>query len=114
MKLKVQSSDLVGRDAQIADIGSLSGPASIVFNMRKGSISGPINEGVNGVVLELTDKQEPTADDMAKNFDATKEKLLDQQRQESFSVFVDSLMNRYQSAGAISYSKKAAPLPTGR
>ena len=114
MKLKVQSSDLVGRDAQITDIGSLSGPASVVFSMQNGTISGPINEGVNGVVLELTDKQEPTAADITKNFDATKEKLLDQQRQEAFSVFVDSLMNRYQKAGAISYSKKSTELPVGR
>ncbi|MBW4039368.1 MAG: peptidylprolyl isomerase [Acidobacteria bacterium] len=113
MKLKLQTSDLVGRDAQIADIGSLSGPAAVVFDMQKGAISGPINEGVNGAVLQLTDKQEPSAADITKNFDATKEKLLDQQRQEAFSVFVDSLMNRYQKAGAIAYSKKAPASPIG-
>ena len=106
MKLKVQTSDLVGRDAQVADIGSLSGAASVVFTLPKGGISGPINEGVNGAVLQLTDKQEPSAEDIAKNFGATREKLLDQQRQEAFSVFVDSMMNRYEKAGAVSYSKK--------
>jgi peptidyl-prolyl cis-trans isomerase D len=113
MKLQVKSSDLVGRDAQITDIGSLSGAASVVFNMSKGAISGPINEGANGVVVQLTDKQEPSAADIAKNFDATKEKLLDQQRQEAFSVFVDSLMNRYLKAGAITYSKAKTIPPLG-
>jgi peptidyl-prolyl cis-trans isomerase D len=113
MNLTVKSSDLVGRDAQITDIGSLSGAASVAFTMPVGGISGPINEGVNGAVLQLTDKQEPTAADIASHFDATKESLLNQQRQEAFSVFVDSLMNRYEKAGAIIYSKKPAQSPFG-
>jgi peptidyl-prolyl cis-trans isomerase D len=115
MKLPVKSSDLVGRDAQVPDIGSLTGAAAVVFSLPKGGISGPINEGVNGAVLQLTDKQEPTPEDIAKNFSATKDKLLDQGRQEAFSVFVSSLMDRYQKAGAIIYSKKQTPtLPLGQ
>ena len=113
MKLTVKSSDLVGRDAQVTDIGSLTGAASVVFTMPVGGISGPINEGVNGAVLELTDRQEPTPQDIAQHFDATRETLLNQQRQEAFSVFVDSLMNRYEKAGAIIYSKKPTQLPLG-
>ena len=113
MNLTVKSSDLVGRDAQVTDIGSLSGAASVVFTMPIGGISSPINEGVNGAVLELTDKQEPTAADIASHLDATRETLLNQQRQEAFSVFVDSLMNRYEKAGAITYSKKPTQLPLG-
>ena len=113
MNLTVKSSDLVGRDAQITDIGSLSGAASVVFTMPVGAISGPINEGVNGAVLQLTDKQQPDAADIAAHFDATKQTLLNQQRQEAFSVFVDTLMNRYEKAGAIIYSKKPASSPFG-
>ncbi|HSY36018.1 MAG TPA: peptidyl-prolyl cis-trans isomerase [Acidobacteriaceae bacterium] len=113
MNLTVKSSDLVGRDAQITDIGSLTGAASVVFTMPVGGISGPINEGVNGAVLQLTDKQEPNAADIAQHFDETRQALLNQQRQEAFSVFVDSLMNRYQKAGAIIYSKKPAQSPFG-
>ena len=113
MNLTVKSSDLVGRDAQITDIGSLTGAASVVFTMPVGAISGPINEGANGAVLQLTDKQEPTAADIAQHLDATRQTLLNQQRQEAFSVFVDALMNRYEKAGAIVYSKKPAQLPLG-
>lgn len=113
MKLTVKSTDLVGRDAQVTDIGSLTGAASVVFTMPVGGISGPINEGVNGTVLELTDRQEPTAQDIAQHLDATRETLLNQQRQEAFSVFVGSLMNRYEKAGAIIYSKKPTQLPLG-
>jgi peptidyl-prolyl cis-trans isomerase D len=113
MKLTVKSSDLVGREGQVTDIGALTGAASVVFTLPKGGISGPINEGVNGAVLQLTDKQEPTADEIAKNFDATKETLLNAKRQEAFSVFLGSLMDRYEKAGAIVYSKKQADLPLG-
>jgi peptidyl-prolyl cis-trans isomerase D len=106
MKLAVKSSDLVGRDAQVPDIGALTGAASVVFTLPKGGISGPVNEGVNGAVLQLTDKVEPTPQEIAANFEATKEKLLNQQRQEAFSVFISSLMDRYEKAGAITYSRK--------
>ena len=113
MSLPVQTSDLVGRDAQVPQIGALSGAASVVFTLPQGGISGPVNEGANGAVLQVLEKQEPSADDIAKNFDATKSKLLDQQRQEAFSVFVGSLMDRYEKAGAIVYSKKQSDLPLG-
>jgi peptidyl-prolyl cis-trans isomerase D len=113
MNLPLKTSDLVGRDAQVPDIGALTGAASVVFTLPQGGISGPINEGANGAVLQLTEKQEPSAADIATNFAATKARLLDQQRQEAFSVFVGSLMDRYEKAGAIIYSKKQTGLPLG-
>jgi peptidyl-prolyl cis-trans isomerase D len=112
-KLDVKSSDLVGQDAQVPDVGALSGPASVVFTMQKGAVSGPITESTNGVVLQLVDKQEPTAAEVAQNFQATKDKLLESKRQEAFSVFVSSLLDRYEKAGAIVYSKKQAESPFG-
>jgi peptidyl-prolyl cis-trans isomerase D len=106
MKLPVKSSDLVGRDAQVPDIGSMTGAASVLFSLPKGGISGPINEGPNGSVAQVTDKQEPTPEDIARNLPATREKLLEDQRQEAFGLFATSLMQRYQQGGAIIYSRK--------
>ena len=116
LHLPIKSSDLVGRDGQVTDLGSMSGPASVAFDLPKGGISGPINEGPNGGVLEITDKQEPSADDLAKNFATTKDKLLEQKRSEAFQVFVGSLVDRYTKAGAIVYGKPASgpSLPFGR
>jgi peptidyl-prolyl cis-trans isomerase D len=110
MKLPVKTSDLVSRDAQIPDIGSMSGPASVLFSLPRGGISGPINEGPNGTVAQIVDKQEPTAEDLAKNLPATREKLLDQQRQEAFNLFAASLIQRYQQSGGIVYTHQ---LPAG-
>ena len=106
MKLPVKTSDLVGRDTQLPDLGSMSGPASALFSLPKGGISGPINEGPNGTVAQVVDKQEPTADDLAKNLPVTREKLLEQQRQEAFGLFAASLLQRYQQNGGVVYSHK--------
>ncbi len=114
MNIPVKTSDLVGRDAQVTDLGSLTGPASVVFIMPKGAISDAINQGAAGSVLQVVDKQEPSADDVAKNFAATKDKLLEQQKQETFGVFIGSLMEKYEKGGAIIYSKKAQKSPLTR
>jgi peptidyl-prolyl cis-trans isomerase D len=116
MNLPIKTSDLVARDAQVPEIGSMGGPASVAFTLNKGTISDPINLGRAGVVLTVTDKQEPTADEIAKNFGQTKEQLLNQQRDEIFRVYVGNLTKKYEDAGAIRYSKRqpASPsLPAG-
>jgi peptidyl-prolyl cis-trans isomerase D len=106
MKLPVKSSDLVGRDAQVPDIGAMSGAASVLFSLPKGGISGPINEGPNGAVAQVIDKQEPTPEDVAKNVPALRETLLEQKRQEAFGLFAASMLERYQQSGAVVYSRK--------
>jgi len=84
----------------------MSGQASVAFTLAKGAISAPINSGTNGVVLSVIDKQEPTADDIAKNFDATREQLLSTQREEIFRVYIGTLTDTYTKKGAIHYSQK--------
>lgn len=106
MKLPVKTSDLVGRETQLPDLGSMSGAASVLFSLPKGGISGPLNEGPNGAVAQVVDKQEPTPEDLAKNLPATREKLLDDQRQEAFGLFAASLLQRYQQNGGVVYSRK--------
>jgi peptidyl-prolyl cis-trans isomerase D len=106
MNIPVKSSDLVGRDAQVPDVGAMSGPASVAFAMPKGAISAPLNAGQAGVVLLVTDKQEPTADDIAKHMDATREQLLAQQHDEIFRVYIGTLMDTYQKKGGIRYTQK--------
>jgi peptidyl-prolyl cis-trans isomerase D len=114
MNVPVKTSDLVGRDAQVPDIGAMSGAAAVIFSLPKGGISGPINEGPNGSVAQLVDKQEPSADDLAKNLPATRDKLLNQQREEVFNMFAGTLMDRYEKAGAIIYSAKQPASPFGK
>lgn len=114
MNVPVKTSDLVGKDAQVPEIGSMSGPGSVAFTLNKGAISGPINQGRAGIVLSVIEKQEPTPEEIAKNFDQTREELLNNQREELFRVYAGNLMERYQKSGSVRYSKKQQQgLPAG-
>ncbi|HEY4010946.1 MAG TPA: peptidyl-prolyl cis-trans isomerase [Acidobacteriaceae bacterium] len=112
MKLPVKTSDFVSRDAQVPDLGSMSGAASVLFSLPKGGISGPINEGPNGSVAEVVDKQEPTPEDIARSLPAMRDKMLEQQKQEAFGLFAASMLQRYQQNGGVIFShKQPAGLP---
>ena len=106
MNLPLKTSDLVGKDGQVPDLGAMSGQGSVAFSLAKGAISGPINTGRTGIVLSVIDKEEPTAEDIAKNFAATREGLLNQQREEIFRVYIGELTQKYEKGGAVRYSKK--------
>jgi peptidyl-prolyl cis-trans isomerase D len=108
LKIPVKTSDLVGEDGQVADLGAMNGPGAAAFKLAKGAISDAINAGQTGVVLTVTDKQEPTADDIAKNFDTTREQLLSQQREEIFSVFMGTLTDKYEKGGGVRLTKQAS------
>jgi peptidyl-prolyl cis-trans isomerase D len=78
-----------------------------LFEMAPGNISGPINAQRTGVVAKLTDKQEPTADEIAKNFDETRDQILDQRRSDAFNVFLSNVMNDYKKHNRIRMNAKA-------
>jgi len=106
MNIPLKTSDLVGKDAQVQDLGAMSGPGSVAFSLPVGGISGPINAGHSGVVLSVLEKQEPTADDIAKNFAQTREQLLNSQHEEIFRVYIGNLTDKYEKSGAVKFSKK--------
>jgi peptidyl-prolyl cis-trans isomerase D len=106
MNIPVKTSDLVGKEGQVPDLGAMSGPGAVAFSLPKGAISGPINAGRVGVVLSVVDKQEPSAEDIAKNFNQTREQLLGEQHEEVFRVYLGNLTEKYEKGGAVRYSKK--------
>jgi peptidyl-prolyl cis-trans isomerase D len=57
-------------------------------------------------VAKLVDKQEPTPDEIQKNFDQTRDQLLEQRRSEAFSVFMSSLWDNYKKHGLIRINAK--------
>ena len=72
-----------------------------------GGISGPINAERTGVVAKLLDKQEPSADEIAKNLDQTREQILDERRSDAFEVFLSGIMNEYTKGKRIQINAKA-------
>jgi peptidyl-prolyl cis-trans isomerase D len=104
---EVKTSELVGHTGQVPDIGELSTTAPDLFDLKLGQISKPINTGHSGIVAKIVEKQEPTAEEIAKNFDATRESLLSERREQMFAVFVTALTDRYEKQGGIHMNKRA-------
>ena len=113
MNVPVKTSDLVGKDGQVPDVGSMAGPGAAAFALAKGQISGPINAGSSGIVLSVTDKIEPGAEEIASNFNKTREQMLGEKREEVFRVFLGTLTDKYEKAGAVRLRVQPAKPGTG-
>ena len=103
----VKTSDLVSRTQQVPDIGSMSGAASTAFTMKQGEISGPLNLGANEAVIQIVERQEPSASDaeFAKQRDQLRERLASQKRQEILGQFVNDLNTRLEKEGKVKINK---------
>jgi len=107
----VKTSDLVGVSGQVPDFGEVGQVAPQLFEMTAGALSGPINAGRTGVVVKILDRQEPTAAEIAKNFDLTRDEVLDQKRNEAFSVFMSGVLSDYTKHNLIRFSTKPQQVP---
>ncbi len=103
----VKTSDLVGETGQVPNFGEVGQVAPQLFDMNVGAISGPIDAERNGVVAKIVDKQTPSADDIQKNFDQTRDQLLDEQRNQAFSVFLSGVWNDYKKHNLIRINAKS-------
>jgi peptidyl-prolyl cis-trans isomerase D len=107
----LKTSDLVGESGQVPDFGEVGQVAPQLFEMTAGAISGPINAGRTGVVVKIDDRQEPTGDEVAKNFDQTRDQILDQKRNEAFSVFMSGVWDDYKKHNMIRFNAKPQQTP---
>jgi peptidyl-prolyl cis-trans isomerase D len=97
----MKSSDFVLPDGQVPDVGSMAGQASVAFTLKRGEISGPINSGQNGVVLEVIENQQPSEAEFAAKRDQIRDQLLLGKQQERFGLFVSSLVDEMTRSGKI-------------
>jgi len=97
----VKASDMVSLSQQVPDLGTMSGPASVVFGMKPGEISGPVQTPSGGAVIALHEKQEPGPAEFENQKDSIRDQLADQKRQQALEVFVSNLRSRLQKEGKI-------------
>jgi peptidyl-prolyl cis-trans isomerase D len=102
----VKTSDLVGQSGQVPEFGDVGQVAPQLFDLKPGDLSGPIHAERNGVIAKLVDKQEPTAEEIAKNFDQTRDQMLNQRREEAFNVFLSTVSNAYKKEKRIQVNAK--------
>ena len=108
----MKTSDLVNATGQVPDLGEVGQVAPQLFDLTVGSISGPIDSQRTGVVAKIVDKQEPSADDIAKNLDQMRDQMLDERRNDAFGVFAGNLMDDYKKHHRIRLNAKAATQPS--
>jgi peptidyl-prolyl cis-trans isomerase D len=103
----LKSSDLVGQTGQVPDFGQVGQVAPQLFDLSVGSISGPINAQRTGVVAKILDKQEPSADEIAKNLGEAKDQIIQQRRSEAFNVFLSTILDDYKKHNRIRMGAQA-------
>ena len=99
----VKTSELVTRASMVPDLGAMGGPAGVAFSLKQGEISGPLNLGKGAGVLQVLERQEPSASDpqFATERDQLREQLAQQKRQELVGKFLEDLSTRLQKEGKI-------------
>jgi peptidyl-prolyl cis-trans isomerase D len=102
----MKTSDFVLPDGQVPDIGSMTGAASAAFSMKPGEISGPIDNGNTGAVLQLLEKQDPAEQDFAAKKDQIRDSLLQNKQGDLFNLFVSNLRDQMQKAGKIKINQE--------
>jgi peptidyl-prolyl cis-trans isomerase D len=103
-----KTSELVDPSGQVPDLGPMSGPATVAFDMQPGQISGPLAVQNKGVVIALVDKQQPTAADYDKQKEQVREQLLNEKRGEVMNLFAEKLQERMQKNGQIKVNTEEA------
>jgi peptidyl-prolyl cis-trans isomerase D len=95
------TSDFVGPDGQVPNIGSLAGPASAIFSLKQDEMSGPIVAGADGIVAQLLEKQPPTEQDFAAKKDEVRQSLLEAKQQEIFELFLSNLRKSMEKSNLL-------------
>lgn len=96
-----QTSDFVTPEGQVPGIGSLAGPASTIFSLKNGEMSGPIVAGADGIVAQLLERQPPSEQEFAEKKDQIRESLLEAKQSEMFQLFVTNLRKDMEKANRI-------------
>jgi peptidyl-prolyl cis-trans isomerase D len=101
--ITVKTSDLMTRTSQVPELGSMAGPTSVAFNLKPGEISGPLNVGDKGAVLEVTDRQEPSSSDpaFAAQRDQLMQQLMQQKQQQAVMLFMSNVDERLKKEGKL-------------
>jgi peptidyl-prolyl cis-trans isomerase D len=101
LNVPVKTSEMVTIDSQVPDLGGMSGPVSVAFDMKPGEISDAINISSGETVVQVADKQEPSASDYAKKSEQIREMLVQKRRRDRMDLFSGSLRARMEKDGSI-------------
>ena len=111
----VKTSDLVGQTGQVPDFGEVGQVAPQLFDMTAGDDQrAHQREAAPAWWRSCCDKQEPSPDEIEKNFDQTRDQILEQRRSEAFEVFASNVINDYKKNNRVRVNAKAKTQIAGR
>ena len=99
MNATLKTSELVGPNDQVPDIGSMQGSAA--FQLKQGEIGGPVAQGNKSIVFSVLEKQEPSMDEFPQKKDSVRETMLGRKRDELVRLYTASLVDRLEKEGKI-------------
>lgn len=97
--LTVKTSDPVTRDGTIPLLGKLTELDPKAFSRQVEEVAGPFSVGSGQVIYHVDLRLAPQEEDFAKQKDQIQERLLNQKRQLTFSVFQDDLKRKLEASG---------------
>ena len=103
---RLETSELVSPEAQVPDIGQMTGQAAVAFTMKPGEISPPIRAGANGVVLTVIERHEPSLADLEGSKEQHRDRLLAARRNDLLEVYVANLRERMTKDGTLKINQK--------
>ncbi|HWZ44780.1 MAG TPA: peptidyl-prolyl cis-trans isomerase [Candidatus Saccharimonadales bacterium] len=113
MGLTVKTSELVGRQGNVPDIGAMSGPAAAAFNLKVGESSSPLSLGRKSAVLTVVEVQAPPlAEEFTKAKDGIREQLISAKRQQAMQLFVAGLEARMEKENRVKTNKSEMEILT--
>src|SRR5450432_717206 len=100
---KLGTSEIVDRQGSVPDVGNMAGPLSAAFNLKKGEISGPLNVGLKGAVVEVLDRVEPSLSDptFARDRDELRDQLAQKKREQALELYLGGLGTRMEKEGKV-------------
>jgi peptidyl-prolyl cis-trans isomerase D len=97
----VKTTDFVGLNDTVPDIGALAQQAQFALAMKPGNISDPIQSGGNAVVLSVVERRDADMQGLEAMKQRLREQVANEKRMRVIEVFATQLRDRLQSEGKI-------------
>lgn len=113
LKLTVKTSDAVGREDTIKDVGSVPGFPLDAFKMQIGAIGGPLTTSEGLLIFAPAEQLLASEEDVVKNREPRRKTLVLDKRDDYFALFRDELRERLKKEGKITTNEAALRRLTG-
>jgi peptidyl-prolyl cis-trans isomerase D len=92
--LEVQTTDLIARDAPIADLGASPAIDAAAFALPQGGVSDPIVTDNGAAIVKVVERKDPTADELKAARETTRSEILNERRNRFYASYMIKARDR--------------------